>query len=189
MEKRRGSQYYNERGLWRNGLLVNKKKLVIVGARWRHLFFNGCCNVVGHLVETAIRPLSFSLEVLVGRVSPKKTQGSPPSSTGRHYTTGIVRLSRRPSGPKPEIQHDRRGRGVPTLTWEEVNIRESNRRCCSCTKKENLSLRLAEEMKQDSPRPMSRERHVSCRILCDPICYSPDPEVVYLTSSEWSRVL
>ncbi len=23
---------------------------------------------------------------------------------------------RRPSGPKPEIQHDRRGRGVPTLT-------------------------------------------------------------------------
>ena len=23
---------------------------------------------------------------------------------------------RRPSGPKPEIQHNRRGRGVPTLT-------------------------------------------------------------------------
>jgi hypothetical protein len=25
-------------------------------------------------------------------------------------------ICRRPSGPKPEIQHDRRGRGVPTLT-------------------------------------------------------------------------
>jgi hypothetical protein len=31
--------------------------------------------------------LSFSLEVLVGRVSPKKTQGSPPSSIGRNYWT------------------------------------------------------------------------------------------------------
>ncbi len=31
---------------------------------------------------------------------------------------------RRPSGPKPEIQHNRRGRGMSTLTWEEVTIRE-----------------------------------------------------------------
>ncbi len=54
-------------------------------------------------------------------------------------------------------------------------------------KNEIISLRLAEEMKQDSPQPMSWERHVSCRILRDPICYSPVPEVVYLTSSEQSR--
>jgi hypothetical protein len=27
-----------------------------------------------------------------------------------------VTVCSRPSGPKPEIQHDRRGRGVPTLT-------------------------------------------------------------------------
>jgi hypothetical protein len=96
---------------------------------------------------------------------------------------------RRPSGPKPEIQNDRRGRGVLTLTWEEVTIKEGNRRCCSCTNKEIISLRLAEEMKQDSPQPMSQERHVLCRILRDPICYSPDPEVVYLTSSERCRIL
>ena len=56
-------------------------------------------------------------------------------------------------------------------------------------KTEIISLRLAEEMKQDSPQPMNRERHVSCKILRDSICYSPDPEVVYLTSSEWSHVL
>ncbi len=48
----------------------------------------------------------------------------------------------RPSGPKPEIQHDRRERGVLTLTWEEVTIREGKRgRCCSCTKKEIVRLR------------------------------------------------
>ncbi len=56
-------------------------------------------------------------------------------------------------------------------------------------KTEIISLRLAKEIKQDSPWPMSRERHVSCRILCDPICYSPDPNVVYLTSSERSHIL
>ncbi len=44
--------------------------------------------------------------------------------------------------PKPEIQHDWRGRGVPTLTWEEVTIREGKRRCCSCTKKDFMSLRF-----------------------------------------------
>ncbi len=150
-------------------------------------FSNGCCDVVAQLVETALRPLSFAWNVLVGRVSLKKTQGSAQVVPGD--TTGIVRLCRRPSGPKPEIQYDRRGRGMPTLTWEEATITEGNRRCGSCTKKEIISLRLAEEMKQDSPRPMSWERHVLCWILHDPICYSPDPKVVYLTSSERSRVL
>ena len=77
-------------------------------------FSNGCCDVVGRLVETAIQPLSFSLEVLIGRVSPKKMQGSPQVVSGD--TTGIVRLCRRPSGPKPEIQHDKRRGGVLTLT-------------------------------------------------------------------------
>jgi hypothetical protein len=47
---------------------------------------------------------------------------------------------RRPSGSKPEIQHNRRGRGVPTLTWEEVTIREGKRSCCRCSKKEIMSL-------------------------------------------------
>jgi hypothetical protein len=47
----------------------------------------------------------------------------------------------KPFGPKPEIQHNQRGRGVPTLTWEEVTIREGNRRCCCCTKKEIIRLR------------------------------------------------
>ncbi len=47
----------------------------------------------------------------------------------------------RPSGPKPEIQHDQRGRGVPTLTWEEVSTREGKRRCYCCTKKEIIRLR------------------------------------------------
>ncbi len=46
------------------------------------------------------------------------------------------------SGPKPEIQHDQRGRDVPTLTWEEVTIREGKRRCCNCIKMEIMSLRL-----------------------------------------------
>ena len=44
-------------------------------------------------------------------------------------------------------------------------------------------------MKQDSPKPTSWERHVSCRILHDPICYALNTEVVYLTSSEQSHVL
>jgi hypothetical protein len=102
-------------------------------------FSNGCCNIVGCLVGTALWLLSFAWKVLGGRVSPKKTQGSPQVVPGD--TTGTVRLCHRPSGPKPEIQHDRRGRGVPALTWEEVTIREGNRRCFSCTKKEIIRLR------------------------------------------------
>ncbi len=51
-----------------------------------------------------------------------------------------VRLCNKPFGPKPEIQHNWRGRGVPTLTWEEVTIREGKRRCCSCTKMDIMSL-------------------------------------------------
>jgi hypothetical protein len=43
---------------------------------------------------------------------------------------------RRPSGPKPEIGYDRRGRGVLALTWEKVISREGKRLCCSCYKKE-----------------------------------------------------
>ncbi len=65
----------------------------------------------------------------------------------------------------------------------------SNRSNSMSIKTEITSLRLAEEMKQDSPRPMSQERHLSCRILRDPIYYSHDPEVVYLTSSERSHIL
>ena len=52
-----------------------------------------------------------------------------------------------------------------------------------------MSLILGKEMKWESPRQKSRERHVSCRILHDSICYSPNPEVVFLASSERSHVL
>ncbi len=52
-----------------------------------------------------------------------------------------------------------------------------------------ISLILGKEKKRDSPRQKSRERHVSCRILHDSICYSPNPEVVYLASSEQSHML
>ncbi len=57
------------------------------------------------------------------------------------WRTKPVSFCSRPSGPKPEIQHDWRGRGVPTLTWEEVTVREGKRKCCSCTKKEIIRLR------------------------------------------------
>ncbi len=99
---------------------------------------NGCCDVVGHLVKTALWPLSFAWKVLVGRVSPKKMQGSPPSSPRRHYWNHtIVPWA---FWPQAIDQHDRRGRGVPTLTWEEVTIREGKRSCCSWSKKEIMSL-------------------------------------------------
>ncbi len=55
-------------------------------------------------------------------------------------TATIALYCHRPSGPKPEKQHNRRRRGMLTLTWEEVTITECNRRCCSCTKKEIKSL-------------------------------------------------
>ncbi len=103
-------------------------------------FSNGCCDIVGHLVETALWPLSFAWKVLGGRVSPKKMQGSPQVVPGD--TTEIIRLRHRPSGPKPEIQNNRRRRGMPTLTWEEVTIREGKRLCCSYSKKEIMSLGL-----------------------------------------------
>ncbi len=87
--KGRRSQYWNETGLWRNALLVNQKKngsckCVCGESRVERssgndvtCFSNRCCNVVGHLIETALWPLSFVWKVLGGRVSPKKTQGSP----------------------------------------------------------------------------------------------------------------
>ncbi len=59
---------------------------------------------------------------------------------------------RRPSGPKPEIQHDQRGRGVPTLTWEEGTIREGKSRCCSFTKKEISRLKKGLQMKYRGAR-------------------------------------
>ncbi len=108
-------------------------------------FSNGCCNIVGRLVETALWPWSFVWKVLGGRVSPDARVALSRKIPGRF--TGIVWLCRKPFGPKPGIQHHGRGRGVPTLTWEEVTIiREGKRRCCSCTKMEIMSLRLAEEM-------------------------------------------
>ncbi len=69
-------------------------------------FSNRCCNV-RCLVETALWPLSFLLEVLGGRVSPR------------------CWLCSRPFCPKLEIQHDKkRKRTVPTLTGKEWLQRE-----------------------------------------------------------------
>jgi hypothetical protein len=45
------------------------------------------------------------------------------------------------SGPKPEIQHKRRGRVVSTLTGEEVTIGREERWCNGCNKKEIIKLR------------------------------------------------
>ncbi len=58
-----------------------------------------------------------------------------------HQYNSYLYTCRKPSVPKPEIQHNRRGRGVPTLTWEEVTSREGKRLCCSCSKKEIIRLR------------------------------------------------
>ncbi len=151
VEKRCRSQYFNKTGLLRNGLLMNQKKSGSCRCILRKLrveqsscnditcFSNRSCDVVGSLVETALWLLSFSWEVLGGRVSPMKTQGSPWVVPGDH--TRIVPLCHRPSGLKPEIQHNRRGRGMPILTWEEVTSREGKRLCCSCSKKEIIRLR------------------------------------------------
>ncbi len=92
----------------------------------------------------------------------------------------------RPSGPKPGIQHDRRGRGMPTLTWEEVTIREGKRRCCNCTKKEIIRLR------NDSKLALNQQvkKGVYCaEILHNPICYAQNTEVAHLTSWERSHIL
>ncbi len=118
---------------------------------------NGCCNVVGRLIETLLWPWSFTWKVFGGKVSPDARVTLSRKIPGRF--TGIVRLCHKPFGPKPGIQHDGRGRGVPTLTWEEVTIREGKRRCCSCTKMKIMSLRLAEEM-IFSLRARSRANHV-----------------------------
>ncbi len=50
------------------------------------------------------------------------------------------RLCSRPFCSKPEIQHNHRGRGMPTLTGE--TFEEKKRWCCSFTKKEIMSLRF-----------------------------------------------
>jgi hypothetical protein len=78
-------------GLWRNALLVNQKKIWFLTC-----FSNGCCNVVGGLVETALWPLSFAWKVLGGKVSPKKTQGSPqvvPGDTTESYDCAVGLLA------------------------------------------------------------------------------------------------
>ncbi len=82
VKKGRRSQYFNKTGLLRNALLVNQKNSVSCRCICRKLrvernscndvtcFSNGFCDVVERLVETALRPLSFSWKVLGGRVSP-----------------------------------------------------------------------------------------------------------------------
>jgi hypothetical protein len=75
------SHCLNKMSLLRNALLVNQKKSDSCRCICKKLrvgqnscgditcFSNGCCNL-GSLIETALQPLSFLLEVLGGRVSP-----------------------------------------------------------------------------------------------------------------------
>ncbi len=81
----------------------------------------------------------------IHRKSIKKNVHSP-LYIGPQYE---IRNCHRPSGPKAEIQHDQRGRGMPTLTREKeaVTIREGISRCCSFTKKEIMILKKCLQMK------------------------------------------
>ncbi len=87
-KKGRRSQYFNKTGLLRNVLLVNQKKSGSCRCVCRKLriewsscncvtcFLNGCCDV-GSLVETALRPLNFLLEVLGGGSVSPRCKGHP----------------------------------------------------------------------------------------------------------------
>ncbi len=56
-------------GSRRNASLVNQEKFWSLKVRDDvTCFSNGCCDVVGGLVETALLPWSFASKVLVGRV-------------------------------------------------------------------------------------------------------------------------
>jgi hypothetical protein len=81
------SQYINKTGLLRNSLLVNQNNSGSCRCICRKsrvgqnscnditCFSNGCCDI-GSLIETALWPMSFLLEVLEGRVSPRR-KGHP----------------------------------------------------------------------------------------------------------------
>ncbi len=66
-----------------------------------------------------------------GRNGPLAPHMMPSAPHWRHEWMGDNPLSKRmcpePFGPKPGIQHDGRGRGMPTLTWEEVTIKEGKK--------------------------------------------------------------
>ncbi len=76
--------------------------------------------------------------------SKQRAPGTPPTSSAHlGLFSGNKKnpaMCHKPFNPKPGIQHSWRGRGMPTLTWEEVIIREGKRRCFSCTKMEIMSL-------------------------------------------------
>jgi hypothetical protein len=57
------SQYRIETGVWRNASLVNQEKFWSLKVRDDvTCFSNGCCNVLGHLVETALQALELCME-------------------------------------------------------------------------------------------------------------------------------
>ncbi len=85
---------------------------------------------------------------------------------GKLWNTWLEWNCSRPSGPKPEMQHDRRGRGVTTLTWEEVTIREGKDHVVVDPKRKLWDL----EMILTGSQLTGQERCVSCRILHDPMC-------------------
>ncbi len=69
----------------------------------------------------------------------------PPHSPQANETLPALHCSR-PFCPKLEIQHDRRGRGVPTLTGEEVTVQRKKRWCCRYKK---LNYELKTKCKSD----------------------------------------
>ena len=83
------------------------------------VFSHGCCKI-GCLVETGLLGLEVSCWRFLEAEFPLDARVTL-SSPG---LPGIIRLCSRPFCPKPEIQHDRRGRGMLTLTGEEATIRE-----------------------------------------------------------------
>jgi hypothetical protein len=52
----------------------------------------------------------------------------------------------KPLCPKPEIQHNRRGRGMPTLTGEEVTIRKEEKMVLQLYQKGNYELKTTCEI-------------------------------------------
>ncbi len=111
----------------------------------------------GCLVETALWPWSFSLEVLRGRVSPR-CKGHPKYS----WITWIDWLCSRSFCPKLEIQHDKkRKRSMPTLTGEEWLSRENVIVLCWYQKgKYELKIRCESDL-----LPTSKE-YVYCAGFC-----------------------
>ncbi len=75
--------------------------------------------VLGDKKLDVVESLALDIAYAVVAVSLGKSAASVASmAVAGHNVLSVQKkgVCRRPSCPKPEIQHDRRGRGVPTLT-------------------------------------------------------------------------